>query len=357
MESIQEEHLEAVRMLPSFRKLVDDLLEANDLTGVQGLLQDDDILLTEIQRSFEVKDKLITKLLRTLHVLSCALSAPVETSELYIKAFAGQLNSSDLVKNVVGSIKRVTPNDLIEFIRNMTGSVEDGSPALGLDGWADEESRFLEDLRLVQEQVKTLVDEAAGRSKPLRSSYAIHSQGVRTTVVAQRVQLSYEKSTLSKHDERFTALIDHLTGLLEQYFTFVDPQDLFLNEVWLYDSVSPYRDVFTPRPRFAIERALSAPHDYLNCKCCKPSIEGLSSTQPTAAILYQLYLETGSLINVFDLWSAFFDIISEKDAESCDERTALALFYRALADLKLLGMIKHSKKKADHLAKSAWKGL
>ena len=34
-----------------------------------------------------------------------------------------------------------------------------------------------------------------------------------------------------------------------------------------------------------------------------------------------------------------------------------ALFYRALADLKYLGMIKHSKKKTDHMAKLAWKGL
>jgi origin recognition complex subunit 3 len=33
------------------------------------------------------------------------------------------------------------------------------------------------------------------------------------------------------------------------------------------------------------------------------------------------------------------------------------MFYRGLADLKSLGMVKQSKKKADHLAKVAWKGL
>jgi origin recognition complex subunit 3 len=33
------------------------------------------------------------------------------------------------------------------------------------------------------------------------------------------------------------------------------------------------------------------------------------------------------------------------------------LFYKALADLKVSGMVKQSKRKADHLAKAAWEGL
>ena len=34
-----------------------------------------------------------------------------------------------------------------------------------------------------------------------------------------------------------------------------------------------------------------------------------------------------------------------------------ALFSRSLAELKYMGMIKNSRKKADHLAKLSWKGL
>ena len=34
-----------------------------------------------------------------------------------------------------------------------------------------------------------------------------------------------------------------------------------------------------------------------------------------------------------------------------------ALFYQGLAELGFLGFIKHSKKKTDHVAKLAWKGL
>jgi origin recognition complex subunit 3 len=42
----------------------------------------------------------------------------------------------------------------------------------------------------------------------------------------------------------------------------------------------------------------------------------LSSTQPATAILYQLYLESGSLVNVSDLWSAFNAIVGEEEDEA-----------------------------------------
>ena len=38
-------------------------------------------------------------------------------------------------------------------------------------------------------------------------------------------------------------------------------------------------------------------------------------------------------------------------------KDARALFSRALAELKYMGMVKNSRKKADHLAKLSWKGL
>jgi len=94
----------------------------------------------------------------------------------------------------------------------------------------------------------------------------------------------------------------------------------------------------------------------LSCECCE-SAEGLSSTHPAASIVFQMYLETGSFINIFDLWSAFLEMVGGTEEQKCDERDALVMFYRGLADLKSLGVVKQSKKKADHLAKIAWKGL
>lgn len=344
-------------MLPSFRKLVESLANEQATTLARGLLEDDEILFREIEKTLDSKDQNITKLLRAMHVLSVASPGSGGKIDLYLKAFKGNLSGSDTVRGVLDSVKKMSAESLIAFIEHIKGAMKAGNPKLDLEGWLEEaqDSELLQKMRDIQNQVTHLVEESAKTGKLVRSSYAVHSKGLRTTVIAQKVQLSYEKSTLSMEDIEFTALIDHLSKVLEQYFTFDNPQDFFLSEIWLYDSISPYRDVFTPRPRFAIERALSAPQDYLDS--CEADGEALSANKPATAILYQMYLESGSLVNISDIWTAFFSIVGGDDGEGYDERTALVLFYRGLADLKLLGMVKQSKKKVDHLAKSVWKGL
>ena len=350
---MQPEHFEAIRMLPSFRKRVEDLLAENNATRARNLVENDEALFNEIEMCFAAKNKCIINLLRAMHVLSNSGFDVGGVTSLYMTACTGTLHDSDILQNMFNSVKRMTPSDVINLARRISEAIENGSSELDLDSWSDE---FYEAIVDIQTQVMALVKEAAETEAPIRSTYTSLSKAVRTTVVAQKVQLRHELSKFSKLDTEFTTLIDRLSQVLEQFITFETPQDLFLHEAWVYDSKSPYRDVFAPKPRFAIERALSVPHDYLGCRCCKASIEGLSSSQPVTAILYQLYLETGSLINIFDLWSAFLAIVGGED-DGFDERAALVLFYRGLADLKLLGMIKQSRKKTDHVAKLAWKGL
>jgi origin recognition complex subunit 3 len=353
---IKPYHLEAIRTLSSFQRKVEGLVELRQLARARALLEDDEVLLEEIEKSLEISGTSVTRLLRAMSLLSSSSPDPVDKIELYMTTFQGGLAESDFVKGVLGNIKRMTPDDLATFIKGIAYCIVTGTPEMDLAGWADEEDEFLEHIREIYSKVSALAEDSVKTGKPIRCSYAIQSKGVRTTVIAQRVQLSYEKSTLTEQDKEFTALVDRLTSSLVEYFSLVNPQDLFLNEVWLYDSTSPYKSVFTPRPRAAVELALSAPYHYLSCQCCEP-VEGLAWTHPATAILYQMYLETGSLINIFDLWSAFFEMVGGGEEQKCDERDALVLFYRALADLKSLGMVKQSKKKADHVAKVAWKGL
>jgi len=43
------------------------------------------------------------------------------------------------------------------------------------------------------------------------------------------------------------------------------------------------------------------------------------ATQPATSIVYQLYLNAGSLINIYDLWSAFCSIVGAEDLEDGTE--------------------------------------
>lgn len=107
------------------------------------------------------------------------------------------------------------------------------------------------------------------------------------------------------------------------------------------------------------ERALSRAHDYLACECCDQVKGQLAASQPTTALVYQLYLESGAVINVQDMWNAFQAAmgVGEQEENEGRENELLALFYRALAELKHLGMIKNSRKRADDPRKLMWKGL
>ena len=167
----------------------------------------------------------------------------------------------------------------------------------------------------------------------------------------------------------FTTLIT--TGLKTHL---IDPTTLPFHEIFIYNSKTPLTQVFAPTPRYAIERALDRPSDYLGCECCNANED--SATQPPTSILWKLWCEAGSVVNARDLWEAFRGAMIPRDQDqdhdrdveeeegegvqdASNERRVLALFYRSLAELQMLGMVKMSKRKpgVECLAKVAWRGM
>ena len=103
--------------------------------------------------------------------------------------------------------------------------------------------------------------------------------------------------------------------------------------------------------------------------------EGKGNERNATSVLYNLINEAGREINVRDLWDTFRQVLSpSKDADSDEEDNAvdeeqekhlLALFYQALANVKMFGLIKSSsasgvgvnKKAVDVISRTTWKGL
>jgi origin recognition complex subunit 3 len=237
---------------------------------------------------------------------SLQMSPQVPVSAIWIRASSGELLGSPLLRETMLSIKKISSDKFTQLLYQLDASYEE-HPTI--------------DVRAYRRGLQDLIKNNTS-STPLRSQYDVRNESLRTTVVAQKVLLSKHKATLSEQDKTYSELVGEFHDHLERYFseTFVDPRDLKLIEVLMYDLKSPHTEVFQPKPRFAIERALASPHDYLGCECCGPDGEkeegaSLAATQPATAILYQLYLESGSLINVSDLWSAF-NTLGGNDEES-----------------------------------------
>lgn len=312
---------------------------------MRNLLNDDTFLLQEAKRHLKAGQKKMRRLFQSVRAVSASLRflklfKEANISDLSVSALAGQLQSSPIIKDIFMATRKLDSEALQNLLASLTSLLVDSC-----------------ELRKVQEDLQSLVKSNKDIG-PLRSEYDNRHLVMQTTVVEQRVKLRKAKAKLSKQEIEYTEIVDRFHASFEALLkeTLIKPQDLFLHEVFVFDLKHPLRDAFTPRSRFSIERALSSPFDYL-ISTSDDTQGNLSETQPTTAILYQLYLESGCLVNVYDLWRAFYTIVSGEEGERYDERMAFTLFYRALSELKLLGMVKSSRKKIDHIGKTAWKGL
>lgn len=354
VKDVPRDHFEALRTLPSFMDYIEDLLAQGpkNAAAMKKLLESDEALLHEtktilseaarVMRELIAAARLWTSLATCLNPLD---SNPV--SEITMLALSGSLLESTKMTSFFLYLKRSSSDLLAEII--------------GIAVEATSMNSISPFQRQRDELQEILANQKEGDG-PLRSEEDIQNSTRRTTVVAKKIELSRAKTSLTEADAAYTEVLNRFNEALQLYLSqkLVDPKTMPLNEIFLFDLKSPHRTVFTPRPRHAIERALSMPHDYLNCECCRleegASDEGstLSASQPATAILYQLYLESGQLLNASDLRSAFVAILGEKVD---DEQTLAALFQRSLAELSHLGFVKGTKKRADHIIKQSWCGL
>ena len=288
---------EAVRNLPSFRQWVESRLENGGAQDVRRILEDNEHLFNEIIEHIQSGQRTMSRMSHAAKVLanireSLQLSPSIRLSSIWARAAAGELAGSPLVRETMLSIKKIPSDKLVHLLsalKNVVGEY------------------FSMDIVFSEQKLESLLQNA---DAPLRTQHDVRNDSLRTTVVAQKVLLSKHKAALSEQDRAYSDLVTHFHDELETYFatSFIDPKALFLSEMLMYDLKSPHIEVFQPKPRFAVERALASPHDYLGCECCS-GLDGnpaaLSATQPATAIVYQMYLESGTLINVSDLWSAF----------------------------------------------------
>jgi origin recognition complex subunit 3 len=265
---------------------------------------------------------------------------------LYLQALSGNLQDSPTLREIFLAVKRAPSNILQKVLESIHSSASIGVA----DSVAETTSAL-----------NSLLRKMADTKEPLRSQHDIRNESMRTTVVAQKVELSRQKSKISEEDKAYSKILDEFHGWLTQYVdeNLQASEDALFKEVLVFDSTGADRAVFMPRHRFAVERALSSPHDYLNCDCCVPSQDdgegSISASLPSTALLYQLYLESGASINVQDLWTAFFAVVGDEDA--AEDHEAVFLFQRALAELRHLGLVKSTRRKTDHIAKVSWRGL
>ncbi|KAI0267313.1 origin recognition complex subunit 3 N-terminus-domain-containing protein [Gloeopeniophorella convolvens] len=159
---------------------------------------------------------------------------------------------------------------------------------------------------------------------------------------------------------------DWLTGYFQDHI--VNLEDSRLWEIWYTGSTPFPSEMINPSPRATVLSALLQPHTFL------PPSEGDVTPQrlpiwklPDTSILFRRYLEAGRMINVYDWYESFSQVIESQRSHLGPEEVengaqdeeewkmhVQARFVRALHTLDLLGFIKHTGRKADHVMRTVF---
>ena len=286
------------------------MLDDKNVEDVKSVLESNEDLYEKVVDHLSRSRSALAVLGRAAEILTrirdfLQLTPRIRLSSVWIRAAAGDIAGTPLLRETMLSIKKLSSDRFAALLEDLAKD--------------DFDSAF-DTQPYVEELAQLLSSNTDG--EPLRTQHDVRNDSLRTTVVAQKVLLSKHKAALSEQDKAYSDLVGKFYDELDAVFqgAFIDPKSLFLHEIFMYDLKSPHTEVFQPKPRFAIERALSTPHDYLGCDCCGVDAEqggetALSATQPATAIIYQLYMESGALINVSDLWSAFNAIVGDEKEE------------------------------------------
>ncbi|KEF59998.1 uncharacterized protein A1O9_04847 [Exophiala aquamarina CBS 119918] len=357
---------QAIRNTSGFRGRCEQLVKGKKSHRHQAreLLSSDEALIKdaiEMLRSSQARMRNSLQAVQLLHTLYSLLEpaslTPLELEAQLINSLPNLLES-EIYHDIELSVADLSHEEIHDFLDRVTQSAIDTSFAEFSTEVGCEESVGSKTLSLGA--IKESLSKFGGPANPeLDKAHALQQQ---FTVLLT----SYLKTMLSPKttDESASTASVMVTN----------PFQTYLSEAAILNMRSPLSTILHARPRYALERALTRPADYLGCECCTTKHGEIfdRATLPPASLLLTLLNEAGNVVNVQDLWDAFCDTVvhtsipgvegeengpaPDKDG---DERRSLTVFYRALADLRHLGLVRPSKRKpgVDCIVRTAWMGL
>ncbi|KAF8902561.1 origin recognition complex subunit 3 N-terminus-domain-containing protein [Gymnopilus junonius] len=233
--------------------------------------------------------------------------------------------------------------------------------------------------KLKQDELRSLLDR-------LHALFLYLPPRVRTEEKKSLDQLGRMKTSLEESNSRANASADISASLSEWVGQYLGeklnlPEECDLWDIW-YTGLAPFpSELLNPSIRASLMAGLLRPHDYVE------DINGNVNTEPSqkniwelpdTSILFKRYLDSGKMINVYDWFESFKDVLDSQrthlkepispqkrvkskvksqvpDATEDDDKWDIevqARFIRALHELDYLGFIKHTNRKADHLLRT-----
>ncbi|KAJ2812179.1 Origin recognition complex subunit 3 [Coemansia furcata] len=228
------------------------------------------------------------------------------------------------------------------------------------------------DIPQLLQQSRALLSNPGVLIKPGNADSGEPSKRIRTrTDMENRPFLLFDNSSsdqmLSALDQCCANIETILRACLSPY------QSAPLYEVFYYKHSLLLDTTFSAQPRAAVQAALGKTSYYIDCDCCKATTcdsddsdatsedaadQRVMSSMHDTSIAYRLHQECGRMINLYDWHSAFSSVVEGESVKargsSPCQRAIQARFMRAVEEMRLLGFIKSTQRKTDHVIRLTW---
>ncbi|XP_012606346.2 origin recognition complex subunit 3 isoform X3 [Microcebus murinus] len=355
---LSDNQCENIRRLPSFRRYVENQASEKQV----ALLTNEKYLKEETQSLLEnlhVYHKNYFLVLRCLHKFTSSLPKyPLgrQIRELYCICLEKNIWVSEEYASALQLLRMLAKDELMTTLQNCFNIFKSSSEK-HLGSIAKRIEEFLAQFQSLDADAKEEEDASGSQQKGLQKTDLYHLQ--KSLLEMKELRRTSKKQT--KFEVLREKVVNFIDYLVREYL--LPPETQPLHEVVYFSAAHALREHLNAAPRIALHTALNNPYYYLKNEALKSEEGCIPNTAPDICIAYKLHLECSRLINLVDWSEAFATVVTA--AEKMDANSAVseemneiihARFIRAVSELELLGFIKPTKQKTDHVARLTWGG-
>ncbi|XP_051043460.1 origin recognition complex subunit 3 isoform X1 [Phodopus roborovskii] len=349
---------ENIRRLPSFRRYVENQASRKQVTLLtnETVLKEETQLLLENLHVYHMNYFLV---LRCLHnFTSCLPKYPLgrQIRELYCTCLEKNIWDSEEYASALQLLRMLAKDELMSILEKCS-EVLQSSTEKHLDSTTQKVKDFLTQFQNLDADSKEEEDACGSQSKGLQKTDLYHLQ--KSLLEMKELRRTTKKQT--KFEMLRENVVNFLDNLVRVYL--LPPESQPLYEVVYFSAAHTLREHLNAAPRVALHTALNNPYYYLKNETLKSEEGCISNIAPDVCIAYKLHLECSRLINLVDWSEAFATVVTAAEKVDANSTTSEemneiihARFIRAVSELELLGFIKPTKQKTDHVARLTWGG-
>ncbi|XP_019517250.1 PREDICTED: origin recognition complex subunit 3 isoform X2 [Hipposideros armiger] len=354
---LSDNQCENIRRLPSFRRYVEKQAAEKQVALLtnEKFLKEETQLLLENLHVYHINYFLV---LRCLHQFTSSLPKyPLgrQIRELYCTCLENNIWESEEYASALQLLRMLAKDELMTILQKCL-NVFKSSSEKQLGSTAKRIEEFLAQFQSLDE-AKEEEDTSGSQSKGLQKTDLYHLQ--KSLLEMKELRRTSKKPT--KFEVLREQVVSFIDSLVREHL--LTPETQPLHEAVYCSAAHALRERLNAAPRMALHTALNNPYYYLKNEALKSEEGCIPNVAPDICIAYKLHLECSRLINLVDWSEAFATVVTaaeKMDANSItsEERNEIihARFIRAVSELELLGFIKPTKKKTDHVARLTWGG-